>query len=125
MIEGSLNFLNAIINNNKKFVIVSNTLKQNIDFFSELFPILKYSSKNYYREILKNKKPHPECYLKVIDDFPKKKKVCFEDSLVGIHACSQVHEIDMYFINTTNYIYCDYIINNYKINQIENYNNIL
>ena len=99
---------------NKKFVIVSNSLKQHIDFFSELFPILKNSSKNYYREILVNRKPHPECYLKVISDFPNMKMVGFEDSITGIHAMSQVPDIDVSFINTENYYYYNDIIKIYS-----------
>jgi hypothetical protein len=75
MIEGFEDFIKKIIENKKEFIIVTNTLKENIDFFSELFPILKKSSKNYYREMFKNKKPNPECYLNVLKDFSNKKMV--------------------------------------------------
>ena len=110
---------------NKKFVIVSNSLKQHIDFFSELFPILKNSSKNYYREILVNRKPHPECYLKVISDFPNMKMVGFEDSITGIHSITSAFDIFTYFINTPDYHHYDYIINNYPITLITNYLQLL
>ena len=117
--------LENIVNSNKKFVIVSNSLKTNIDFFSKLFPILNKSSKNYYREILINRKPHPECYFKVVDDFPNNRIVGFEDSITGIHAMSQVLNIDTIFINNSDYYYYAYIINNYKLKMtIENYYNI-
>lgn len=39
---GIENFLNYLINNNKKFIIVSNTSKKFIDFYSIKYPILKY-----------------------------------------------------------------------------------
>ena len=121
LLEGCQQFIEQIILHNKQFVIVSNSLKQHIDFFSELFPILKNSSKNYYREILVNRKPHPECYLKVISDFPNMKMVGFEDSITGIHSITSVPEIFTYFINTPNYYHYNYIINNYSVIHIINY----
>lgn len=125
MIDGIDNFLHEIIKSNKKFVIVSNSLKSNIEFFSELFPVLKNSSKNYYRELFKNKKPNPECYLKVVEDFPNCRMVGFEDSITGIHAMTQVQNIDTFFINHLEYYYYNYIIENYKINMvIKDYNHL-
>lgn len=124
MIDGCEDFINKIIENNKKFIIVSNTVKQQIDFFSDLFPILKQSTKNYYRELLKTKKPNPECYLKVIDDFPNIKKVGFEDSITGIHAITRVPEISAYYINSTEYVHHNYILKNYDVSHINNYNDL-
>jgi len=121
LLEGCEQFIEEILLHNKLFVIVSNSLKQHIDFFSELFPILKKSSKNYYREILVNRKPHPECYLKVVSDFPNMKMVGFEDSITGIHSITSVPEIFTYFINIQNYYHYNYIINNYPILHINNY----
>jgi beta-phosphoglucomutase-like phosphatase (HAD superfamily) len=125
MIDGAFELLEKIITLNKIFVIVSNSLKSNIDYFSELFPILRKSSKNYYRELFINRKPHPECYLKVVEDFPHNRMVGFEDSITGIHAMTQVKNIDTIFINNTNYYYYNFIIENYKIcRTLENYNSI-
>uniref|UniRef100_A0A6C0BB40 FCP1 homology domain-containing protein n=1 Tax=viral metagenome TaxID=1070528 RepID=A0A6C0BB40_9ZZZZ len=125
LIEGALELIEKIIEQNKKFVIVSNSVKSNIDYFSELFPILKKSSKNYYRELLTNKKPHPECYLKVVEDFPDNRMVGFEDSVTGIHAMTQVKTIDTIFINNSSYYYYSYIIKNYNLSNIlENYNSL-
>jgi beta-phosphoglucomutase-like phosphatase (HAD superfamily) len=122
MVDGAKDLLELIISNNKKFVIVSNSLKSNIDFYSELFPILKHSSKNYYREMFQNKKPNPECYLSVVDDFPNERKIGFEDSITGIEALTQVRDITHIFINNSKYIHYDYIINTYKtIIIIKNY----
>jgi len=125
LVDGVNELIEKIIIKNKKFIIVSNSLKSNIDYFINLFPILKNSSKNYYRELFINKKPHPECYLKVIEDFPNKKIIGFEDSITGIHSITQVKNIDTIFINNSSYFYYNYIINNYKLKLIiENYNNI-
>jgi beta-phosphoglucomutase-like phosphatase (HAD superfamily) len=115
LIDGANELLEQILNANKKFVIVSNSLKSNIDYFSEVFPILKNSSKNYYREIMTNRKPHPECYLRVVDDFPNNRMVGFEDSVTGIHAMTQVKRIDTIFINDESYHYYNYIIANYSL----------
>jgi beta-phosphoglucomutase-like phosphatase (HAD superfamily) len=124
MVDGCKEFIKKIIKKNKEFVIVSNSLKSHIDFFSELFPILKNSSKNYYREMFKNKKPNPECYLKVLNDFPNKKMVCFEDSITGIHSVTRIPEIVSYYINTNNYFHHNYILNNYNVIHINNYNDL-
>jgi len=113
MIDGAELLLEYIISNNKEFVIVSNSPKIQIDFYCELFPILKKSSKNYYREMFINRKPDPECYLKVVSDFPNKKMIGFEDSITGIHSITQVHDIDTVFINSEHYFYYNYIIENY------------
>jgi beta-phosphoglucomutase-like phosphatase (HAD superfamily) len=125
LLDGCEQFIEQLLLHNKKFVIVSNSLKQHIDFFSELFPILKNSSKNYYREILINKKPHPECYLKVIYDFPNMTMVGFEDSITGIHSITNAPNIFTYFINTHDYHHYDYIINNYPVTKITNYLQLL
>lgn len=122
LIPGFHEFINKILLNNKQFVIVSNSPKIHLDFYSNLFPILKNSTKNYYREILINKKPNPECYLKVVEDFPNFKMVGFEDSITGIHSISQVKNIELiYFINTIDYYYYEYIISNYQVKHINNY----
>lgn len=121
MLDGCEEFIRQIIKNNKIFIIVSNSLKEHIDFFSELFPILKQSSKNYYREIITNRKPHPECYQTVVKDFPDMRLVGFEDSITGIHAITQVTNITTYFINTPDYYHYNYIIANYLVTNISNY----
>lgn len=122
LLDGFEIFLNTIIDMNKKFVIVSNSPKAHIDLFTSFFPCLKKSSKNYYREILTFKKPNPECYQKVVSDFPNMKMIGFEDSITGIHSITQVPEISLvYFINTNRYVYYKFIIDNYNIIHINNY----
>lgn len=123
LIDGCEELLINIIKNKKQFVIVSNSLKSNIDFFSNLFPILKLSSKNYYREMFLNKKPHPECYLRVLNDFAHIDNIIgFEDSITGMQAMTSVDKIQTVFINTPDYYHYDYIINTYdNILVITNY----
>jgi len=115
LISGLDLILNKIIKLSKKFTIVTNTSKCNLDFYLDLFPILQNSSKNYYREMIINKKPNPECYLKVEEDFPLLKKVAFEDSITGIHALSLVPSMSIIFINSSDYYYYDFIIKNYNL----------
>jgi len=90
LIDGLNEFLTQIILKNKRFVIVSNSPKSQIDFYCELFPILKKSSKMYYSEMFQNKKPNAECYMNVLRDFPNEKMVGFEDSITGIHYMTQI-----------------------------------
>ena len=116
LIVGAEKFINHLLNNNKKFIIVTNNSQNILEFYLNLFPILQKSTKNYYREIFKIRKPSPDCYLLVIKDFPMYKKIAFEDSITGIHALSQTNnEIDIIFINNENYYYYNQIIKNYKI----------
>jgi beta-phosphoglucomutase-like phosphatase (HAD superfamily) len=62
-----------------------------------------------------NKKPNPECYLKVLEDFSDIKNIIgFEDSITGIQAMTSVPKIQTVFINSSDYYYYDYIINNYN-----------
>jgi beta-phosphoglucomutase len=122
LIDGITEMIHAIIDANKQFIIVSNSTKATINYMCELFPILKLSTKNYYREMFNNKKPHPECYLKVLHDFPNMRMIGFEDSITGIHAITQVKEIDVVFINSKSYPYYEYILTNYNLKyKCENY----
>ncbi|MBO5667210.1 MAG: HAD family phosphatase [Firmicutes bacterium] len=53
-------------------------------------PIDEYFKKYYTQEDVKETKPNPEIYLKVLADFGRKPEECliFEDSLVGIEAAN-------------------------------------
>ena len=103
-----------IHNNNKKFVIVTNTSIKNINFFSEKYPIItKNVDRIYTKENFINKKPHPECYLKVINDYPNHKIIGFEDSLYGFHCLYQVDKIKPVYIFHDDYYYNEYIIKTY------------
>ena len=120
--DGAENFINEIIKNNKKFVIVSNTTLENINFFIDKYPILNNCDKIFHRDMFKNKKPHSECYIYVRDSYPNMKMIGFEDSITGIHALYNVKEITPYFVNNKEYYHYDYIIDKYEINYIKNLN---
>jgi arabinose-5-phosphate isomerase len=109
------NIIEFIHNNNKKFVIVTNTSIKNINFFSEKYPIItKNVDKIYTKENFIKKKPHPECYLKVINDYPNHKIIGFEDSLYGFHCLYQVDKIKPVYIYHDDYYYNEYIIKTYN-----------
>lgn len=118
-------FLDLLVQNNKKFIIVTNTSISNIQILSNKHLILKSAYKIYTKENFFAKKPNPECYLKIINEFTNEgytKFIGFEDSLPGIHALYQVSQITPIFINTNEYYYTDYIIKNYpNIINIKNY----
>jgi len=120
--KGIEDFIKKIIKNNKKFVIVSNTSNENIEYFLNIYPILKFCDKYYHKDLFISKKPNPECYLKVCNDYPNIKKIGFEDSITGIQALYNVNEITPFFVNYKEYYHYNYIIENYKnINVIENF----
>jgi len=123
LIIGMESFLNYLINNNKKFIIVSNTSKKFIDFYSIKHPILKNTYKIYTKELFVNRKPNPECYLHIINEFKNYKIIGFEDSLPGMNALYQVNNITPVFIYDKEYYYNNLIIQKYKnIILLENYN---
>lgn len=117
------NILDFILKNDKKFVIVTNTSLKNIQYFLDKFSVLNKADKIYTKELYSQKKPHPECYIKVLNDYPTERKIGFEDSLIGFHSLYQVSEITPVLIVNKNYYYCKYIIDNYRnIILSDNYN---
>lgn len=122
LIRGVNDFLKFIIDNDKKFVIVTNTSNKAIEIFKKKYPILNLC-KIYTKECFLNKKPNPECYLKVSNDYPCCKKIGFEDSLIGLDALYKVNSITPVLIYDKNYFYMDKMINTYKnIITLENFN---
>lgn len=109
--------LKKIIEENKEFVIVTNSSIKSIEYFLEMpkFHLLKKVKKIYTKEDFMNKKPHPECYLKVIHDFPHHhRKIGFEDSLRGFHSLYQLHHlITPVFLGLPNYYYYSTLLKDY------------
>jgi D-arabinose 5-phosphate isomerase GutQ/beta-phosphoglucomutase-like phosphatase (HAD superfamily) len=124
LINGCDIFIDFILKNNKKFVIVSNTSKECIDIFSIRYPILKNAFKIYTKEFFLHKKPNPECYMRVIQDFPNHKIIGFEDSLPGMEALYKTkYYITPVFIYNKHYYFNDYIFKKYtNIITFEDYN---
>jgi D-arabinose 5-phosphate isomerase GutQ/beta-phosphoglucomutase-like phosphatase (HAD superfamily) len=114
LIPGVENFLNFLIIHNKSFIIVSNTSKKIIEFLQESIPILKNAQNVYTKELFIHKKPNPECYLRISNEYLSSKKICFEDSLIGMNALYQVMDITPVFVYNRDYYYTSHIINNYK-----------
>ncbi len=125
-IDGVENLLKNIIQFHKDFVIVTNSSIKSIKYFMNLtkFHLLKNVKKIYSKEDFLNKKPHPECYLKVLHDFSHlERKIGFEDSLRGFHSLYQLnHSIIPVFINQSDYFYFNTIKNEY-LNTIFFYEN--
>jgi HAD superfamily hydrolase (TIGR01509 family) len=113
-INGAENFLNFILKNNKKFIIVTNTSNKFINIFKSKNPILNKATKIYTKENFVNRKPNPECYLRIANEYSNEKKIGFEDSLIGIHALYQVFDITPVIIHNMNYYYNIEIINKYN-----------
>lgn len=128
LVKGFENIINFINENNKKFVIVTNTSIKNINFFSAKYPIItKNVDRIYTKENFIRKKPHPECYLKILNDYPNHRIIGFEDSLYGFHCLYQVDKIKPVYIYHDDYYYNEYIIktyNNIIISTDYNLNNI-
>ena len=124
LVKGFEKIIDFIHQNNKKFVIVTNTSIKNIKFFSEKYPIItKNVDKIYTKENFIKKKPHPECYLRVINDYPNHKIIGFEDSLYGFHCLYQVDKIKPVYIYHDDYYYNEHIIKTYNnIIVCSNYN---
>ena len=116
LIPCAKDLLNLIIENNKKFIIVTNTSNVFINIFLKKHSILSKCYKIYTKEQFINRKPNPECYLKIANDneYSGMKKIGFEDSLGGIHALYQICSITPVLIYNKDYYYTDNILNNYK-----------
>lgn len=112
-VEGIEDFLNFLVNNNKKFIIVTNTSIKYIEIFQEYHSILNKAHKIYTKEDFFHRKPNPECYIRVLNDFPFEKKIGFEDSYCGLHALYQIHDIQPILYLNKNYYYTDVILKNY------------
>ena len=117
-------FFRFLKNNNKKIIIVTNTSLKSINILSKKFEILNYAEKIYTKEQFINKKPNPECYLRVILDYPNCKKIGFEDSLIGMHSLYQlVDDIKPFLIYNENYYYTSEILEKYpRVTKFKNYN---
>ena len=86
-VEGARNFLE---NNTKQIFIGSNSIKTRV-----LLGLRKIELQNFFAEdkiftadLVKNPKPHPDIYLKVIETYRliKSETVIIEDSVVGVRS---------------------------------------
>jgi len=106
-------FFNFLKENKKRIIIVTNTSQKSINILAQKFEIIGYAEKIYTKELFFNKKPNPECYLRVLLDYPGTKKIGFEDSLIGMHALYQVSDIKPILIYNDDYYYTKEILEKY------------
>jgi D-arabinose 5-phosphate isomerase GutQ/beta-phosphoglucomutase-like phosphatase (HAD superfamily) len=123
MISGVQELLTLILNNDKKFVIVTNTSHKFIEYFKIKFPIIGLADKIFTKECFIKKKPDPECYFRVSEKYKDLKKIGFEDSLLGFDPLYKINDITPVFIDNVEYYYREKIKNEYQnIICTKNYN---
>jgi D-arabinose 5-phosphate isomerase GutQ/beta-phosphoglucomutase-like phosphatase (HAD superfamily) len=112
--KGAYDFLEYILQNNKQFVIVTNTRKDFMNIFLSKHPILNQALEICTKENFIRNKPYPDCYLYIANKYKDKLKIGFEDSYIGITALNQVPDIVPILIYNKNYGYNDIIQKIYK-----------
>ena len=107
-------FLDRLVHKKKKLIICTNSSITSIQYLVNKYPFLKKFNKIYTKEDFTKRKPDPECYQKISNEYKGLRLIGFEDSLVGTHALCQVPEITSFHIRPPNY---------YHNSEIEKYNN--
>ncbi len=123
LMDGALEFLTYIINNNINYCIVTNTNKNNVRLYKEHLPILSKLTNWISKEDYINKKPNPECYNLAISRYYKNEKfiIGIENTIAGYEALKKITNIIYIQINNNKQIFnnCDvFLINN--LNMIYN-----
>lgn len=118
LIDGFELLINLIIKNNKSFIIISDTYKDNVDFFIKLFPILNKATAFYYRELFNNNKFDKNTYLSIINKYTNNKLVYFTYYIIVIDTL--FNYIDIIYINNNDDYFCNVVTKNYH-NIINNY----
>ena len=112
-------FLTNLFNNNIKTAIVSHSEQDTIDIILKKIPLLKKCNIILSRDDYVNRKPHPECYIKILDYFPEcHNPIGFEDSYKGYKSLDET-QITSVLVNTEDYYYYK------KINATNHINNFL
>ncbi len=116
------NFKSEVIKKkNKKAKIITNSSILSINILKNIYPLLNQFDEIYTKEDFNNKKPNPECYLKIAEIYKNTRMIGFEDSNPGVHALTCVKDIKPIHIKSPNYYYNDIIKQKYKIDVINNY----
>jgi hypothetical protein len=110
--DGCDEFLRKIVFSGKSFIIVTNSRKYIVDRIISLFPVLSLSSRIYSREDLYHPKPNLACFNQVLNDFPCKRPVIFEDSLTGMISANGVY-VDVVFVNIESYTHYEAIVRDF------------
>lgn len=88
LMPGVAEVLSELAKLHKKRCVVTNSAKVQIDLIRERIPLLSTIPFWFTRETYKEPKPHPECYLKAIEQLgrPGDRLIGFEDSVRGLTA---------------------------------------
>jgi|LakMenE01Jun11ns_1017448.scaffolds.fasta_scaffold9873897_2 dTDP-4-dehydrorhamnose reductase len=126
LMDGALEFLTYIINNNINYCIVTNTNNNNVRLYKEHISILSKLTNWISKEDYINKKPNPECYNLAISRYYKNEKyiIGIENTIAGYEALKKITDIIYIQINNNKKIFnnCDaFLINN--LNLINNNHN--
>lgn len=109
--------LQNLFDNNIKTAIVTHTEKDTVDLILEKLPILKKCNKILTRDDYINRKPHPECYVKILSYFPEcRNPIGFEDSYKGFLSLDKT-SITSVLVCTKDYYYYN------KLNAVNHINN--
>lgn len=115
-------FLTKLKKKGKKIIMVTNSSINSINLFKSVYPIMNLFDEIYTKEDFKEKKPNPECYLKIQELYKDCKMIGFEDSNAGMHALSQAKLIKPIHIASSNYYYNERIKKEYDVEVITTYN---
>jgi transketolase N-terminal domain/subunit len=125
LIEGVMLLLDIIIKNNKKFVIISDTYKDSIDFLLTLFPILNNSYRIYHRDLY-NKKLDKNLYIEIYHElYLTFTNIAYFTFYIIVIDALYDKDVKLYYINNYNDdTYYSIIKNQYKILCFKNYNEL-
>jgi len=101
LINGALEFINYINNNNINYCIVTNSDNETIELFKEKQPILNNIKNWICKNDYINKKPSNECYKKAIDLYHKNNEIIIgiENTIAGYYALKSLTDIIYIKIN--------------------------
>jgi D-arabinose 5-phosphate isomerase GutQ/beta-phosphoglucomutase-like phosphatase (HAD superfamily) len=113
-VTGAYDFLKKILELKKKFIVVTNTSLKFINIFKEKYPILAEADSFFTKDLFINRKPNPECYMKIKYLYPSEKKIGFEDSLTGMSALYKVPDITPVLVYDRDYYHNDYMMKHFE-----------
>jgi transketolase len=124
LIDGFEIFIQKIISKNKKFIIMSDTFYDNVEYFINLYPILNLAHKCYHRGLYNNEKFTNEIYINIVNDLiTKNQNICYITYYVS--AIDLFYDkIKVIYLNNylNNDVHYKFILDNYKITCVKNYN---
>ena len=133
LINGIESFITKLLKKNKKFIIMSDTFFDNVEYFINLFPILKSAHHCYHRGLYNNNKFTNDIYCEIINNFlfcnssrscekELNHKICYFTYYVSVIDILY-DKIDVVYLNSNLHddIHYKYILENYKIPCVSDY----